>query len=193
MNQNLRTMSLGLALVCATSGVLASDRVSIQQEGAGSAITIAQSDNTGENHAIIQQSMGYDYGGGGGQSATIRQSFVDGAVAGIFQSGSLNDFTINQHDGSNLEATITGNGDGNLAFIDQSGYGNRAMVESYGSNNRANINQIGYGAGGMNTAEIRQSGNDNVANITQIGSNHHASIMQNSAGSPNNITLLQKN
>ncbi len=194
MNQKLRTMSLSLAVACATSAAYAADRVVIYQDAPNGSIAIEQVGNTGENMAHVQQSGGYDQYSSAGQSAVIQQASVDGANALIMQSGSYNDFRISQRDGGNMTAEIYGGGEGNRASIDQTGFGMVAYVDSYGLNNLANITQVGYGEGG-NFAKIIQYGSDNVASITQVGSNHYAQITQNNAygGPPSNLSIVQRN
>jgi redox-regulated HSP33 family molecular chaperone len=196
MKQGLRSISLGLGLLCAASASWADDNVLVSQHGSGSSITIEQSGNTGQNMAQVLQGPGY-YGSEAYHGATILQTNVDGAIASIVQmEGYNNNYSILQRDGGNMTADIStyyGDSSGNIASIEQTGQDLSARIEHMGGwNNQANISQTGLG-GGMNVASIVQSGPDNFAQITQVGSGFNASIVQNSFGGPvNSVHIVQQ-
>ena len=213
----MKHVSSVVACVCslafATAPAWAQDSARIDQGGAGNQAVIEQIASGGNNQASVHQGEGWY--GSSGNSAQLMQHAVDNSRIDVMQSGFNNQYSVFQHDGSNLQASINVNsgmygqtgGDGNQVTIHQAGWGAWANVEQGGSYfSRAEIVQ--HGADGQNMADIRQSGsaNDalvyqhtggNQASVQQMGNNLSASIMQQSNGygygygAGNNATIRQ--
>jgi hypothetical protein len=190
----LAACAIGLAF--AASPAWAQDMATIYQEaGSGNTASIEQIGSLGGNTAVVQQGAGW---GGGGNSTQVLQQGVEGSRVEVHQGGSMNQYTVTQLDGRNLEATVNMNaawwgdsgGHSNFVLIEQSGFDSRATVEQGDSmNSQAEIRQMGWG--GQNVADIVSYGENNRASIQQAGGNQLASIQQ--MGGFGNVATIRQN
>jgi hypothetical protein len=177
--------------------------VLIEQSGFDSSAWVDNGSGGSQNRAEVMQRGVQNQAdivqrNGSGNVARVLQEGVGNSSAWIYQSGQMNDYTIQQHDGMGLHANVNGGmmgynepgGDNNTVLIDQSGFDSGAWVNQagYGSYNRGEIVQ---GGGGQNQANIWQSYTSNsVASIYQAGSNLQAGINQGGGGG--NIATIRQ-
>lgn len=173
--------SLGLAFAVAPA--LAGDVAQIGQAGSSNNAAIEQIASGGNNFATVRQGDGWQ--DSTSNNAQLMQYAVDNASIDVYQAGYNNQYSVYQHDGSDLQANVNTNGlsggfsESSSVTIEQSGHGARAWIEQSGVYGRAEIVQHGWGGA---SAEILQSGIGNQASIFQVGGNLNATIVQASNG-----------
>jgi hypothetical protein len=197
MKHAFSLLACAIGFAALSSPVWADDRAVITQlAGNGNQASIDQINSQGGNFADLYQGEGW-YMGSGNSAQLMQQGVADSRIS-LHQDGNMNQFTVQQFDGRNLEARVNVDasmngdlgGEGNMITILQSGMDSLAVVEQGSSfYNVAEIRQDGWGGGNM--AEIIQSGNSNRASIYQSGSNLSASIRQSMGASGNTATIRQ--
>lgn len=201
MKHRSSVVASALGLVFAAAPAWAGDVAQISQAGATNTAVIEQVASGGNNFAMVRQ--GDEWRNADNNSVQLVQYFVDNSLIDVFQSGFNNQYSVFQHDGSDLQANVNtdlasyggGAGESNSVMIDQSGYGARAWVEQSGIYSRAEIVQQGWG--GASFANVMQAGVGNQASVFQSGSDLNATIMQSSNGygygygSGNSATIRQ--